>query len=46
MVIFQRKFEKNVDVYIKERPFIINDCIENGVFAEDLKLADVSPIFK
>ena len=26
--------------------FIINDCIENGVFPDGLKLADVSPVFK
>ena len=37
---------KSVDVYIKEITFIINDCIEKGIFPDDLKLADVSPIFK
>ena len=26
--------------------FMINDCIEKGIFPDDLKLADVSPIFK
>ena len=37
---------KSVDIYIKEITFIINDCIEKGIFPDDLKLADVSPIFK
>ena len=37
---------KSVDIYIKEIKFIINDCIENGIFPDDLKLADISPIFK
>ena len=36
---------KIADVYIKEITFIIDDCIENGIFPNDLKLADVSPIF-
>ena len=38
--------KKSVDIYIKEITFIINDCIENGIFPDDLKLADISPIFK
>ena len=38
--------KKSVDIYIKEITFIINDCIEKGIFPDDLKLADVSPIFK
>ena len=38
--------KESVDIYIKEIAFIINDCIENGIFPDDLKLADVSPIFK
>ena len=32
--------KKSVDIYIKEITFIINDCIENGIFPDDLKLAD------
>ena len=47
MVIFQPKIlKKSVDIYIKEIKFIINDCIEKRIFPDDLKLADVSPIFK
>ena len=39
--------KKSVDICIKEITFKINDCIENGIFPDDLKLADVSPpIFK
>ena len=38
--------KKSVDIYIKEITFIINDCIEKGLFPDDLKLADASPIFK
>ena len=38
--------KKSVDIYIKEITCIINDCIEKGIFPDDLKLADVSPIFK
>ena len=38
--------KKCVDIYIREITFIINDCLEKGIFPDDLKLADVSPIFK
>ena len=38
--------KKSVNIYIKEIAFIINDCTENGIFPDDLKLADLSPIFK
>ena len=38
--------KKSVKIYKKEITFIINDSIEKGIFPDDLKLADVSPIFK
>ena len=38
--------KESVDIYIKEITFIINDSIENGILPDDLKLSDVSPIFK
>ena len=41
-----KSLTKSVDIHIKEIPFIINDCIEKGIFSDDIKLADVSPIFK
>ena len=37
--------KKSVDIYIKEIAFIINDCIEKGIFPDDLKLAGVLPIY-
>ena len=37
--------KKSVDIYIKEITFIINDCNESGIFPDDLKLADVPPLF-
>ena len=38
--------KKSANIYIKEITFILNDYIEKGIFPDDLKLADVSPIFK
>ena len=32
--------KKSVGNYIKEITFIINDCLEKGIFPDDLKLAD------
>ena len=37
---------KSADIHIKEITFIINDCIEKEIFLDDIKLANVSPIFK
>ena len=33
-------------VYIKELTTIINNCLKDGLFPNELKLADVSPVFK
>ena len=41
-----KSLKKSVDIYIKEITSIINDCIEKGIFPDDLKLVDVPPIFK
>ena len=38
--------KKSVEIYIKEITFIINDSLEKAIFPDNLKLADVSPIFK
>ena len=38
--------KKSVDIYMKEIIFVVNDCNDNGIFPDDLNLADVSPIFK
>ena len=37
--------KKSVNIYIKEITPKINDCNENRIFPDDLKLADVSRIF-
>ena len=36
----------SINVYSKELATIINSCLEKGVFPNELKIADVSPIFK
>ena len=36
----------NIDIYLKKLTALVNDCLENGVFPGELKLADVSPVFK
>ena len=33
-------------VYTKELTAIINNCLKDGLFPNELKLADVSPVFK
>ena len=35
----------SINVYSKELATIINSCLEKGVFPDELKIADVSPIF-
>ena len=44
--ISAKVLKKSVNIYIKEIRFVINNCIENGIFYDDLKLANVSPVFK
>ena len=36
----------NVDICAPILMEIFNNCIKNGTFADELKLADISPIFK
>ena len=43
--ISAKTLKKSVYIYIKEITFIMNYCIENGIFADDHKLADISRIF-
>ena len=33
-------------VYTKELTTIINNCLKHGLFPNELRLADVSPVFK
>ena len=36
----------NIEIYVTELTRLINTCLLNGTFPYELKLADVSPIFK
>ena len=36
----------NLSVYTKELTTIINNCLKDSLFPNELKLADVSPVFK
>ena len=36
----------SLSVYAKELTTIINNCLKDGMFPNELKLADVSPVFK
>ena len=38
--------QENVDICAPILTEIFNDCIKNGTFANELKLADITPIFK
>ena len=38
--------QENVDICAPILTDIFNDCIKNGRFANELKLADITPIFK
>ena len=41
------KILKNrINAYLSELTIIINNCLKKGVFFNDLKLADTTPIFK
>ena len=39
-------FKKRVDIHIKEITTITNDYIKKGILSDELKLVDVSTIFK
>ena len=38
--------KENVDICAPKLAEIFNSCIQNGIFPSELKLADISPIFK
>ena len=38
--------QENVDICAPILTDIFNDCSKNGTFANELKLADITPIFK
>ena len=36
----------SISAYLSELIIFINNCLKNGVFPDDLKLVDITPIFK
>ena len=41
-----KMLKDSLSVYNKELTTIINNCLKDGLFPNELKLADVSPVFK
>jgi len=39
-------FKLSINSYISSLTDCLNHCIENSIFTEELKLADIRPIFK
>ena len=38
--------KSSINAYLSELTIFINNCLKKGVFPDDLKLADITPIFK
>ena len=38
--------KSSINIYLSELRILINNCLKEGVFPDDLKLADITPIFK
>ena len=38
--------KNSINTYLSELTTLINNCLKEGVFPDDLKLADITPIFK
>ena len=38
--------KKRINAYLSELTILINNCLKRGVFPDDLKLADITPILK
>ena len=53
-IAFQKSYQKGDipakiiknSAYLSEQTILINNCLKKGVFPDDLKLADIIPIFK
>ena len=43
---YQLTYKDSLSVYTKELTTIINNCLKDGLFPNELKLANVSPAFK
>ena len=41
-----KTFKGSLSLYTKELTTIINNCLKDALFPNELKLADVSPVFK
>ena len=41
-----RILKSSINAYLSELTILINNCLKKGVFPDDLKLADIRPIFK
>lgn len=44
--ILVKILKANIDIYLKDLTALTNDCLEKGVFPNELKLADASSVFK
>ena len=38
--------KNSINTSVPELALLINNCLQKGVFSDDLKLADITPIFK
>ena len=38
--------KNSISAYLSELKILINNCLKNGAFPNDFKLADITPIFK
>ena len=38
--------KNSINAYLSELTILINNCLRKGVFPDDLKLGDITPIFK
>ena len=38
--------KNSINAYLSKLTILINNCLKKGVFPDDLKLADITPIFK
>ena len=41
-----KKLKISINAYFSELKILINNCLKKAVFPDDLKLTDVTPIFK
>ena len=44
--ILAKILKNSINANLSERTILINNCLKDGVFPDDLKLADITPILK